>query len=269
MSPLGAVLKEYLQQHGIKLVLLDLDGTLIDTVSVFRQQISLVYAYLSSLTGLTPHELDANFKRCIKLAKKYHFVNPEPHWRYALKLLAARLQQKNYELNISTEHVESCLKLLMEIYRLPIPLLPGADEFLSALQECDVELAIVTHAEPHWTEQKLAHAGLQGLWDSGSVYCVPVNGPKSAEEWRKVTSVHPNISFAEILVGGDDFFSDIMPTAGELGIRHAIWLRASAKAYISIPRHFKLPEDQHLLVVENWQELTGILTREMPLPPLH
>jgi FMN phosphatase YigB (HAD superfamily) len=217
------LLKDWLNKHGVRSVLFDFDETLIDTASLFETQKRLYVTHLmTQLGGYNPEDLLA---RLGKIDDRYYEtlgVNPK-RWEQVVNSLAAELGEDHSELFLSG------LPILMQIYQTKPQLMEGAIETLETFFAAGVNIGLVTHASPEWTNFKLDSLSLRKYFSQ--IVIVDENRHKNQEDW--LTAIRQSgIEAGNTLVVGDNLTADIQ-SAAALGVRNLVWI--SQDPSIAVP----------------------------------
>jgi FMN phosphatase YigB (HAD superfamily) len=195
---------------SIKVVLFDLDDTLIETSKVFHGQIAKAAQFMSNQLNINREELSANLYRCLTDARYANNVDPIPLWEETFNRL------RYYYPNISHDAWSTTLisveQSIGEIYCTPIEPKPGAVELIALLKKLGIQVRIVTHGLIDWTIFKLEQAGLlaDGLLSIEEIFIVEVSKPKSVKDWEQAFSLFPDVLPQEFLVIGDNPSADIL-----------------------------------------------------------
>ncbi|MCA9389832.1 HAD family hydrolase [candidate division WWE3 bacterium] len=211
-APLFSLFKQWLKQHGISLVLFDFDDTLIKTHDVFSTQIQLVYDYLEQILKIERDEIDQAFQQFNREAFEKHSVIPFDRWQYVILQL-----QEKYQ--FSDEVRDHCLGLLMEIYDILPEIFDGVIELLAGLKAESIPVALITHANEKWTNNKLDGLHLRRFFDA--IHIVDERGKKTADSWRQAIAEH-GVEPQQVLGIGDNVKGDII-AARQAGVQKLVW----------------------------------------------
>ena len=202
---------ENLNRLGVKVLLFDLDDTLIYTGEMFIKYMNEYVEVVAQETGLPREQVDECLKRLNDEEYKAMGVNPA-RWGVVVSKVAMEL----------VGHEDSVLKnlsILMKIYEETPRLRSGATAVLEILKEAGIKMALVTHANVEWTQRKLQSTGLANYFET--IVIVDENKHKSEEDWLEAVDkmgVLPD----ECLILGDNLGGDIIPAAN-IGAR-TMWL---------------------------------------------
>jgi len=210
-------LKKWLDKRGIKLVLFDLDDTLIDTNDHFNQRYGEFFAFVGKRLSFSTEELTqftGIFHRLDIDVFYTHFVNPVRYREIGKGLAAA--YQSGREKEVSAAFEEG-LPILLDIYKTVPGFHPGAEETLSVLKTTGVEMGLVTHGNLTWSNLKIRELDLKRFFNH--FWVADEDGVKNSEDWLTAVNSFSGIKPAETLVIGDNLRGDIM-AADEAGIRY-------------------------------------------------
>lgn len=203
---------EALNRQGIKIILSDLDDTEILTASVFSLVLSDARKFLIEKVKIptTEDELKEEMKVINSRLFENMGVNPD-RWLYFVQ----ELSQK-YSLG---KKVESRLEVMLaQIYNIPIPFAPGAEDLLQLIKQSKVPLKILTHANVEWTRRKYNWLRLDRFMKWDDIHIVSEDGHKTADSWLELiskTGYQPH----ECVVFGDSPRTDINP-ARSVGVKY-------------------------------------------------
>lgn len=205
----------WIQKKHIKLILFDLDDTLIDTNNIFVEKTNRCVEIITnadktvSLENVTRkiNELDE---------ESYHLMHGDfkRRWPYVVESLA-----EAFVLNTAIQ--EQLLQTLQSITTVLPKLKFQAKETLQLIRQLPVKMGIVTQANEDWTMFKLNGLDLTKYFDH--IFPVGADLPKSAASWRKSISFF-KIRPSETVVVGDSLKSDII-SAREAGVIHIFWIK--------------------------------------------
>lgn len=210
-------LKKWLDKRGIKLILFDLDDTLIDTNNHFNRRYGDFFALVGKRLSFSADELTQFteiFHRLDIEVFYTHFVNPVRYLELGKKLAAA--YQPGREKEVSAAFEEG-LPILLEIYKTVPDFHPGAEETLSVLKTTGTEMGLVTHGNLTWSNLKIRELDLKRFFNH--FWIADEDGVKNSGDWLAAVNSFPGIKPAETLVIGDNLRGDIM-AADEAGIRY-------------------------------------------------
>lgn len=198
-------MKDILNKLKVKLVLFDVDDTLIQTHSIFLMYIDNVIKRLAEEVNCEIYDFAENYNKCHFDARTIHHVDPTTVWDYTLDLLIEKFP------NISLESKNWALEELSKIYTHNIPLKEGVIELLETLISEGFQIGIVTNASPEWTALKLENAGLAKYFSIENEYAiVPPNVRKVREHWEKAIQIH-QLQPTDVMIIGDNFNADVKP----------------------------------------------------------
>lgn len=194
-------LEGWLDAHGIKAVLFDLDDTLLDT---FAWEMAHEDQYLNEVNHRLPaislDVLTPMFRTAHTEGMKKHSVHRD---RFTATV--------DYISESQGEEVgkafKAALPVLFHIYEGAPELLPGALDVLDQFTKTGRKLGLVTHAEADFTHQKLSMRNLRSYFDV--VRVADARGAKTLEDWKAAIEVL-GIKPEEALVIGDNISGDIL-----------------------------------------------------------
>ncbi|MBU2592849.1 MAG: HAD family hydrolase [Patescibacteria group bacterium] len=209
-----AALRESLDKLGVGYPILDFDGTLIDSLSVFLAGIDSAIQELCPDPERIP-EFNEQFLEMVgRLRLEFH-VNRE------ILLWPTHITARQLGLPPDHPKVRAAETKIHQIYdQDPYPLLPGAKETVIKFFEAGLDPIMVTHAGERYTERKLRQTGLAGMFKE--VVCLSVDRPKR-DQWSgcfQKLAIPPE----KVLMIGDNWKEDIEPTVA-LGTR-GVWINS-------------------------------------------
>lgn len=197
--------------NEIDLVLFDGDDTLWRTVAVFRQQMLACSQFLGqSDRQFSTEEWQKKIEVVNDEFFESHGVNPK-RWAAVVGSLAG-------ESGLDDELKDEATRILLEIYRIPLPFCEGTEETLELLRRTGTPVGVVTHANREWTWRKYRdwlRLDRYLPWDD--VYIVDEDGHKTADSWRQAIAYF-GCKSARVAIVGDSPRSDINP-ALSIGVR--------------------------------------------------
>jgi FMN phosphatase YigB (HAD superfamily) len=235
----------WLSKRGVDLVVFDFDDTLIDTVTVFRQQIA---KYLSVITpgfpNISPSYIEQRLRRINDQLFYVYAVNPG-RWRRVAERLTDEFGGTSFLDGLPT---------IEEIYTMVPSPYPDVEEVLGVLGAVS-RLGLVTHANKAWTDLKVSGLGW-GRFFEGRIETINEDGHKTAGEWRKAF-LNLGVSPERALVIGDNVRGDILATR-EIGVLHHFWV--DRKKNWALYREGELPEE--VVTIEELSEMIAIMASE-------
>ncbi len=190
------------RKKGFKLILWDLDDSLIQTRSVFSGKIDEYLEVVCSKSEIDIEEIRPIFMEQNNKVFEVKSVNPE-RWDWVAERMV-----ENFGRNEFVEYVP----ILKSIYKTTPEMVEGAMEVLETIYDSPLAMGMVTHATPEWTElktEKIRHM-------FGHIETVDVNRHKSKEDWEKAAKIL-GAEAKDCIVIGDSLRNDVEP-AGELGM---------------------------------------------------
>ncbi len=235
---------------GIELILFDLDDTLLDTHTHFRECLEPLKFHMAVDIGIPFPQFSIDFENCLVAARGEHHVHPQKLWLHTFKLLRAKYPQ------ISAEMVnDAYLEIQTHLYGKPIPLKPGALELLKLLKRLNVPIGIVTNADPEWTYFKLAMSGIDKIVRLEHITIIPPYERKSSEHWLAAIE-KLKMTPDRTLVIGDNALADIV-AAQSIGVRLAILLQEVDKNWSEHAKGFDQIDQDRVLIVQKLTEITN------------
>lgn len=222
-----AEVSEKLNKLNIKVMLFDLDDTLIYTQEIFIKYMDEYIVTVASETGIDATVVREDLERLNDEEYKKVGVNPERWTVVAQRMIDER---KGYG-----ESTINNLDILRKIYTDSPRLKPGAVAMLEILRMVGVRMALVTHANKEWTMRKLESTGIAEYFEV--IKIVDENKHKGVEDWIEVVS-EMEVLPTECLTLGDSLGGDIIPSAS-MGAR-TMWLHTGSTW--SMYRMGKVPE---------------------------
>lgn len=193
------LLESWLRFRDIKLVLWDLDDTILNTVVEFTGQMD---KYIDSINSQLPqHSKDDLWQLLRKTnneAYKTSAVSPK-RWIEVAKNMAKSL-------NVDEDVLNKGLPILMEIYETAPEFLEGSEDALKTFKKMGLPMGLVTHATEEWTKIKIEERGLQKYFDE--IHIVNETKFKEAEDWKKAIDSF-GVDPKNVLVLGDNLTGDI------------------------------------------------------------
>jgi FMN phosphatase YigB (HAD superfamily) len=222
-----AEVRENLNRLNIKVILFDLDDTLIYTHELFKKYMDEYIEAVSAETGLSLEVVRADLERLDSEEYKKVGVNPE-RW----VIVARRMSE---ELAGYGEASINNINILEKIYTDNPRVKSGVFGLLEILKEVGVRMCLVTHANEAWTERKLDSTGLAKYFEV--IKIVDENRHKGAQDWLETIN-EVNESAEECLILGDSLSGDVIAGAS-IGAR-TMWLHTGSTW--SVYRTGEVPE---------------------------
>jgi len=213
--------QEWLGRRGIKLILWDLDDTLLQTYELFLEKINKFYELTRSrfLMEMNREEFRETIYSFVADVYGEQSVNPN-FW----EAVVARLGEEYPEVGLGV--FESCLPVLQEVYQEAPDLKPGALEILEIFRGTGVRMAVLTHASEEWTAVKLECHGLGDFFEQ--ILTVDVDEFKGAEHWQKAIT-ELGVDPQNVLVIGDSVRGDMV--AQKVGVENLICVKSTWQLY--------------------------------------
>ena len=215
-------LKGWLVFRDIKVVLWDLDDTILDTVRVFVDQTKLYTDYVcSQLPELSKKKVHQAFVEANDEA--YHALSVSPkRWELVIETVADRL-------SLDREILFGGLPIILRVYETAPEFLDGAEEALRAFRKTDLPMGVVTHASEEWTQKKFAKRGLDAYFDQ--TMTVSEEKFKSSDDWLEAIRRF-GVGPEDVLVLGDNLSGDIR-AVHSIGVRHIVYFPSEWSIYSS------------------------------------
>lgn len=208
-------IREKFVSLNIKVVLFDLDDTLIHTQELFKKYMDEYVEFVSRDSGLSKDKVRSDLERLNNEEYKKVGVNPE-RW----VVVAQRMRDE--EIGYSNTPIDN-LGTLRKIYEDPPRVKSGVMALLTILKESGVRMSLVTHANEDWTWRKLKNTDLAKYFEI--IKIVDENRHKAAGDWLEVVD-QMEVLPSETLILGDSLGGDIIPGAS-IGAR-TMWLHTGS-----------------------------------------
>ena len=206
------LLKEWIRHFGIRGILFDLDGTVLDTPKTFKNAVA---NYISFVTNLNPDlkkdQVGETLKKVDDELRTTFAVSPK-RWPFVATTLAEIYGERTRKAFVGG------LPILMDIYQTAPDPLPGGLATLATFRQATDNLGVITNASEEWTDLKLRVSGISQIFKHKII--VPETTLKKKEHWQSGVK-RINCLPHEVLAIGDDLERDIGP-AHEAGIRYKI-----------------------------------------------
>lgn len=225
INPETAIINEWAKKSGVKIILFDLDDTLIETREIFVKQMGQCYDVLLPHLTLSLKELKSTIEKINDRSYEIYGVNPH-RWDHVLEEFCSQF-------HLSPDVFKPAMEALRGIYTTIPRFKEGAENILQTIKESDVSLGIVTHANIPWTKYKFESLKLERFCHWYDIFIVNEDGHKAKKEWGQAQMYFNVQSLTRLTadnfaVCGDSIRSDIIP-ASENNIRHRFWIRNSAR----------------------------------------
>lgn len=228
----------------IKLLLFDLDDTLINTHEIFVERIDSFCKEISSAhPEIDANNLKAKFNEFDIAAYSKFSVNPSRMWYTTNKL--AKLYDKKYKNSFIKAYSH-----LHKIYETVPTLKEETISTLKKLRSDGLKIGIVTHATKKWTKIKLSRTGINKY--VSKVIIADSKSFKDENIWLKATKIF-NISPEETMVIGDNIKGDII-SAQKSGITNTVLI--NSKNW-SIYRSNEIPKNT--VIINTLSELLSLI----------
>ncbi len=254
----SAPLLEYLQLRNIDAVAFDIDSTVLDTGGQFHETLYVLGLEISQElpVEIAPHYYEEISRQIENEVYAVYYKNkrkPVLIGKQYEEALANYLNEFN--LGDITDQMRERIMFYQEKHYTKSPkAYPSTKEIIELILSSGREVVFNSHAQDDWTEKKIQYiASLIDGIDTFPYVAVPINENKDTESWlhaySKVDSEPENV-----LTVGDNFNADIIP-AIEAGCKTVVWINPRRS---ELPEDFILPEDIHLFIIENIEELKNL-----------
>lgn len=217
-----AALAEYFKREGIRLVIFDLDDTLIDTNAVFGVFMKACAQYLAFHAKEEYSTVWGRMKEVNNEVHARHSVNPL-NWRKVVEMLGE-------EFRISGKGIlAGALKILNRIYHHAPELKKDVVDQLILIRCTHVLMAVLTHGMPGWTKFKMESRKLQYYFDG--VFLVNVDDIKGAKDWGRVPAAF-GLKPEEVMIVEDNVKGGLQ-AAAQAGIKHLVYVPGPWEIYSS------------------------------------
>jgi len=216
------LLRFWLESRGIKLILWDLDDTILDTECVFSKKVNEYLDYIDS--QLPQYQKDF-------LSKRLEEVNNEAYKTLAVSPNRWIKVAKDLSEVLSSEETIfiSGLPILMEIYKTAPELNEGAIDALETFKSMNLPMGLVTHATEEWTKLKIKERDLYKYLDK--IFIVSETKFKEANDWQIAIDSF-SVKSEEVLVLGDNLAGDIR-AVDLIGVKHKVYFPGEWSVYNS------------------------------------
>lgn len=221
-------LKQWFTQRGFKLVLADLDDTLIDTNRHFNDHYREYFDFVKRTLGFSAEEMDHLAHVFHELDIKIffsHSVNPVRYLPLLKDLVETYEPEKREKLALG---LNEGLPILIDIYRTVPAFHPGAEETLALLKATGVEMGLVTHGNLSWSNLKIRELRLRRFFDH--FWIADEDGFKNGADWISAVKAFSGRRPSETMVIGDNVKGDIR-AADEVGIRGKVLIPSNWSVY--------------------------------------
>ena len=214
-------LRTWLDVHGVKAVIFDLDDTLIDMFAWEQIHEREFLGYVGQrLPEISPAELKDSFDRANHEAYVTHSVHRD-RWYEVLRKLSAQYGED------SGRTFTMALPILMHVYEDVPPMLPGARATIDMFRTAVEKLGLVTHAEEVFTNLKLDTHNIRSYFDV--IQIADAHGKKTSNDWQAAVDAL-GVKPEETLVIGDNVVGDIQ-AAHKIGVKYTVVLPSPWENY--------------------------------------
>lgn len=204
---------EKLAKADIRLILFDLDDTLIKTHELFKRKVGEAVKYIARQSNLDGETVRKRIGVHIADAHRNIGVPPEI-WDEVARNLTLDFSPKYEQL------FRQGTEIIKGVYTIAPQYHYGARRVIEELAKQPVQMGLITHANEKWTQLKISKRQLNRYFRR--IKIVDERGRKDAGQWSQAISefgVNPD----ESLAVGDNLANDIM-AAAQAGVRKLVWV---------------------------------------------
>jgi FMN phosphatase YigB (HAD superfamily) len=246
---------EVFRERNIKTVALDIDGTVLDTPSHFRNillrlGLEVTNNCLPDIDDLPSKQVALGIEKEvyeIYYANKKHPVLIGKQYTQALN--AYHMSESGFQV---TDKMKELINRYQEIcYGTSPEAYEGTKKLLQMMLAWDIDIVFNSHAQDSWTGAKVCY--MQDLARSQqpfSYVTTPLNKKKGVESWLEACR-KANTDPENTLGVGDNFDADIIPAIAA-GYKNVVWINSRGD---KIPKSFELDKDTHLYVIPHISKL--------------
>lgn len=246
-------LLEYLESRDIEAVLFDIDNTLLVTNQYYRERTSKLGRLLADKidSKKDPEVISKEIIKVMQVGYKKEHGKPRLIDDRYIRSLEEYLQE-----DVSKEIEEYILEYFKEFYHNSPSPYEAAPSVLKTFFECNVKIALHSHAQEEWTKIKVNL--LEDLVGFKLPYLsTPIDKDKDSKSWLKACQI-VNSKPENTLVVGDNFTFDILPSI-EAGSRSLVWVDLYR---VGIQEELKLEDDVQLIVINDIKDLIEKLSNQ-------
>lgn len=239
VDPLWMMVKERLDDRGIKAALFDVDDYLLQTHAVFQYWKEVFVLAAAKKLRVTDEVIRRPFEQINNEAFKTHHVNPL-RWDFVVAETGRQLTGR-------ADYFLPQLPLLKKIYETEIEWHPGAKLILDQLRQIEIRVGVVTHANVEWNRRKFDQTG---MWNSiDGVVIADENGLKSEKDWQRGIEML-KVRADQVMGGGDSVPGDLIPLT-KLGVNLVVGVPSPVGIYRG-----ELPVEVKMLTkISEWPEV--------------
>ncbi len=212
--------EDFVETNGIRIILTDLDGTLIDTHKVFETQVGL---FLEFCHSFIPEVSFDTLKSQFKLFESESFdvlgVSRQ-RWKYIIGKLS-----KVY----GVDDFEDGYNFLNDIFYSVPNAFDGVRETLEVFQGLDLRLGLVTHAARTWTTIKMDGNDLWPYFENIEIIDPEVHKYKESRHWKKAANFF-DVESNQIMMIGDNLMGDVV-AASRLRFGKLVWIPSAFRFF--------------------------------------
>lgn len=212
----------------IRNVLVDVDGTLLNTQKVFTEIHGQARASLAADLGIPLNSVQEEFWSAWNSAKERYSVDPEQLIGQTGIALAGLFGGKDVIW-------EKFRDQLWSTYDAPIAWYPDAEPVLQKLIDSELLIGVSTHARPDWHGRKLEWTGMTRYLHKGLSHVVGVTGQKNYRSWLDAAKLYSFEPDQTVVVG--DNRNDDANAAVTAGFKMAFYLNRNEPDKWSVLQH--------------------------------
>jgi FMN phosphatase YigB (HAD superfamily) len=224
-------IEKIFNKKNIKFVLLDMDGTLVDTSTYFDEEMTnAIINIVSKIYPDLPLSKQIKItKEILKLANETYIRDRTPSLVDIRTLNAIEKYFKKKNIKIKKSEISKSLKSLYKEFYITSPLtFPYTIQTLHRINRLGIKMGVYSHAQKGWTKVKVATIKKEYLERYHINLKLPFFTTKITDSKDKLGWVNAGkyfeLDLKKTLVIGDSITSDIYP-ALQAGYGYAIYLR--------------------------------------------
>ncbi len=238
----------YCEKNCIDDIVFDLDGTLVDTDSYFKEEIVTGSNLISWQLNTYGYKLGEEvYSNAVKIHKEKE--NPTLVDVITLSALERYVTENSLE-EIYTkrkEGIEVFIKrYFKDFYKKSPELFLNTLEVINTFSNINRRISTHSIAQSDWTEIKVKEIKKQYLCKYGSEIDIPfyttdINSKKDEVAWR-YSQRNLRFDFVKSLIVGDDYYADILPSYN-LGCRNLVYINRGGYIPTDIPEDIVVVKD--------------------------
>jgi len=243
--------RKWLEKKQVDELIFDLDGTISNTYPPFLGIYRMAMEIFAVEYGNKHDTAIEALERLNKESFNIKGVNPN-RWEWIL-------DQTELELGSVNKEVKKCaLEKFGEMYKVPLEMIPGAEETLLFVRKTEHKPRIVTLANEPWSRKKYNWM-LREIMPWEDVYIVDENGRKGPEQWMR-SMEYFRVEPERVMVVGDSYSSDIAPCE-KIGVRTRVLVRNQYSDWGSLQESEKDSDTYLINDIKQLMDLGGELLR--------